>query len=104
VFTQGRRIDILSLKGQGTEVITVKGWDLVGGIDWAADQKGLYVTSVIEQGGMALLHLDLQGNVHKLWEETTPWSPLWGIPSPDGRHLTFPHTIVDTNIWMMENF
>jgi len=99
----GRRIDILSLNGQGTEVITVKGLELEGGIDWAADQKGLYMVSRTKEGRAALLHVDLQGNIHKLWEEPT-WSDLWGIPSPDGRHLTFPHTTVNSNIWMIENF
>jgi hypothetical protein len=104
VFTQGRRIDILSLNGQGAEVVMVKGWDIGDGVDWAADGKGLYVQCQAKQAGAALLHVDLQGNVHKLWEETTPGVPVWGIPSPDGRQLTFPHFTVDSNIWMMENF
>jgi Tol biopolymer transport system component len=104
VFTRARRIDILPLNGQSTEVVMVKGWDIVGGIDWAVDGKGLYVQSQTKQAGAALLHVDLQGNVHKLWEETNPGVPVWGLPSPDGHLLTFPHFTVDSNIWMMENF
>jgi len=104
VKDQGRQIDIVSLNGHATEVIKVKGWDVEGGFDWAADQKGLYVVSTTKQGDVALLHVDLQGNAHKLWEEAKGSGQLWGIPSPDGRHLVFPHNVLSSNIWVIENF
>jgi hypothetical protein len=87
--------------------IAVKGWDLglgSNGFNWAPDQNGLFITSRTQQGGEVLLHVDIQGNTHKLWEEPRASGFLWGIPSPDGRHLAFPNNILNSNIWMVENF
>lgn len=98
-----KRIAILSLTDHAMEVIMVKGWDIEGGIDWDAHQTGLYLSSRTKDGGAALLHVDLQGNIRKLLQEPI-WYSLWGIPSPDGRHLAFPHLTFHSNVWMMENF
>jgi Tol biopolymer transport system component len=100
-------IDLIDTSGKPIMGIAVKGWDLglgVDGFDWALDQKGLFITSRTQQGGEVLLHVDLQGNTHKLWEAPRASGLLWGIPSPDGRHLAFPNNILNSNMWMVENF
>jgi len=90
---------ILSLLGQPSQVIQPKGLKLRGNYRWAADGRGLYVSSTVK-GNTALLHVDLQGNSHVMRENNVSW----GIPSPDGRHLAILGWTQNSNMWMMENF
>src|SRR6266699_1869299 len=83
----------------GWRRIAVKGWDAFQGVTWASDGKGLFVSSPVPEGS-ALLHVDLKGNAHVLWEQkgsvalwNGPWDvsmgisfASWAVPSPDGRH------------------
>ncbi len=95
-------VHILSLRGQPPQEIKVKGWSNFGDIGWAANGKALLISNGV-QGGSVLLHVDLQGNAHVLWQQHTgKWT--WGRQSPDGRHLAMLGVIVDKNFWMMENF
>jgi len=38
-----------------------------------------------------------------LWHQAQP-NQIWGIPSPDGRHLTMYGISADANVSMMDNF
>jgi serine/threonine protein kinase/dipeptidyl aminopeptidase/acylaminoacyl peptidase len=96
------QIRILSLCGQAPKDITVKGWSLGDGFDWAADGKGLFVSSS-KQGASVLLHVDLQGNIRTVWKQQGR-SMVLGVPSPDGRHLAVSAWSVNGNFWAMENF
>jgi hypothetical protein len=110
------RIHVLDLGSQSGNEIAVKGWSTFQSVNWAADGKGLFVASLGEAGSV-LLHTDLRGNAHSLWEQqgnNTPWTnivqPLggpsfpWGVSSPDGRHLAIYNWTFSGNMWMMENF
>jgi serine/threonine protein kinase len=95
-------IYIFSLRGQVPQQIQVKGWGNLLSLNWAADGKGLFVSSGVH-GGAVLLHVDLQGNVRVLWKnDGGNWTPA--LPSPDGRHLAIQGWTVDGNMWMIENF
>jgi hypothetical protein len=50
-----------------------------------------------------MLHLDLQGNARLLWEHPSVVN-IYGVPSPDGRHLAMRGWNVDSSLWLMENF
>lgn len=101
--SEQHRIQILSLTGHAPQEIAVKGWSLGEyGLDWTADGRGLFISSPIPSG-VALLHLDLQGDAHLLWEQKGGVA-TWGVPSPDGRHLAMPGYTQDSNIWMIQNF
>jgi len=95
-------IYILSLSGQPTREITVKGGKNILSFGWAADGKGLYV-SAEAPGGAELLYVDFQGNSQLLWKNRAG-NLTAGLPSPDGRHLAIMGQAFDGNIWMMENF
>ena len=110
------RIHVLNLTSGSSNEIVVKGWSAFQSVNWAADGKGLLVSSLGETGSTLLL-ADLHGNAHSLWEQqgnNTPWTnivqPLggpsvpWGVPSPDGRHLAIYNWTFSGNMWMMENF
>ena len=95
-------IRILSLRGQPAQIIQPKGLNMGPDYHWAADGRGLYVGSSL-QGGTALLHVDLQGSAHVVWENHGN-NVTWGMPSPDGRHLAILGWTQNNNIWMMDNF
>jgi hypothetical protein len=101
----------------------VTGWGRFLSVNWAADGKWLFASS-LTAGGSALLHVDLQGKAHVLWEKKgsagpgngPPWndpssggwlggpSASWAVPSPNGRHLAIHSWSLSANMWMMENF
>jgi Tol biopolymer transport system component len=95
-------VHILSLRGQPSQEIKVKGWSNLVDVEWAANGKALLITNGV-QGGSVMLHVDLQGNAPVLWQQHGG-KATWGRPSPDGRHLAMLGWTVDGNLWMMENF
>jgi hypothetical protein len=96
-------IYILSLRGERTRQIRVKGWSNLESVTWAADGKGLFVSSGV-RGARVVLHVDLQGNAYPLWKNAGATGETWGYPSPDGRHLAMHGWTSNGNMWMMENF
>jgi len=96
-------IYVLSLDGQVLQQVQVKGWSNLLSLIWAADGKGLFVTAGI-RNGREVLHVDLQGNAHVLWENTGGSHETLAQPSPDGRHLAFNGWTTSGNMWIMENF
>jgi len=96
------RVQILSLNGRETQNITAKGWNALSSVVWTADGKGLFVSSY-SQRGADMLHMDLKGNVRFLWEHPGGIE-IYGVPSPDGRHLAMRGWNVESNVWLMENF
>ncbi len=94
-------IQILSLRGQPTQVIRAKSLDDMQSLNWAADGKGLFISKGAKRGS-ELLHIDLKGNVGVLWNCSE--GSCFAVPSPDGRRLAIHSEKRSTNMWMMENF
>jgi eukaryotic-like serine/threonine-protein kinase len=94
---------ILSLRGDPTRVLPVKGLKLwAQTAAWTPDGKGLIVTTFgVEEA--VVLHLDLQANVQVLWKCESA-GMCFGIPSPDGHHLGIYQTRYTSNIWMLDNY
>jgi Tol biopolymer transport system component len=92
---------LLNLETQALQHILVKHWSDLVSFDWTADGKGLFMCSL--HAGAVLLHVDLHGNAHVLWERGGGFE-LWAIPSPDGKHVAMPAHSLNVNVWMMENF
>ena len=102
------RVHILHLDGQPKEEIAPKNFTFGDALDWAADGKGLFVDSPTAKG-TALSYLDLHGNTHVVWEETTSIGARgietpWGIPSRDGKHLAINGIYASSNVGLLENF
>ena len=97
------RIRLLSLSGQPTRELTVKNWSGFTSIDWAADSKGLFVSSNPAGLTTNLLYVDLSGNAHRLWHFNTPW-PTWAVPSRNGKYVAILAETIDSNVWMTEYF
>jgi DNA-binding winged helix-turn-helix (wHTH) protein/Tol biopolymer transport system component len=101
--TQAGPIYILSLTGKVILQTQVKGWSSLQSFFWAADGKSLFVTAAV-RNGREVLHVDLQGNAHALWENTGGSGEAEARPSPDGRYLAFDGWTTNGNMWTMENF
>ena len=96
------QVHILSLNGRAPQDITVKEWNTLTTVAWAADGRSLFVSS-FKDGGPVILSVDLQGNARLLWEHLGGID-TYAVPSPDGRHLAMRAWNVEGNLWMMENF
>jgi len=98
-------IQLLALDGRRVHDITFKGWPGCTSLSWAPDGKGMYCGTMTAQGA-ALLHVDLDGNTQLLWQQRGAVGifGFWGEPSPDGQYLAIMTEMMDSNIWMVENF
>jgi len=96
-------IYIYSLRGQPTVTIQVKEWNHLLSFAWAADGGSLFLVTGV-RGGRTVLHLDLQGNAHLLWENLGGSGETLVKPSPDGRHLAMQGWTTQGNIWMIDDF
>lgn len=94
------RIHLVPLSGAADRWLTIQGWPGLGGLDWAADSRSLWAAS-IDEGGNALLSIDLQGHAHMVWR---PKKNIvgWAIPSRDGRYLALHVGSSSANAWMLE--
>jgi hypothetical protein len=75
-------------------------------VDWAADDKGLFVSSPMK-GFSVLLYSDLQGKANVLWQQAGEHEgglDIYAIPSPNGRHMAMFGWTLNSNMWMVENF
>jgi serine/threonine protein kinase len=96
------RVQILSLNGVASRLITSQGWNTLSSVFWTADGNGLFVSSYTARGA-DMLRMDFQGNTRLVWEHPGGID-IYGVPSPDGRHLAMRGWNVEQNMWLMENF
>jgi DNA-binding winged helix-turn-helix (wHTH) protein/Tol biopolymer transport system component len=96
------QIRFVSLHGGPTRTIPVKGYANLQSFDWGPDLKSVIV-GASGPGGSTLLRVGLDGSAQAIWQQPQPLR-LWGIPSPDGNHITMFGTSADANVWMIENF
>ncbi len=94
------RIHLISLKSGTEKWLPLQGLSGVGAIDWAADSKSLWASSVGDEEN-ALLNIDLQGNARTVWRPKKK-SIYWAIPSRDGRYLALHVSSSSANVWMVE--
>jgi hypothetical protein len=100
---EGNRIRLLPLGGGAPHELFVKGWSgFFNGPDWSPDGRGFYIQSASPRGP-TLLYIDVKGHATAVWEQKGG-SGTWADPSPDGRHLAILGSMVDGNVWMIENF
>jgi len=96
-------VHVLSLRGEPSQEIRVKGWSNLQDIEWAGP-NALFISNRV-QGGDVLLHVDMQGNASVLLQQQgVDFASFIGQLSPDGRHLALAEYGKNSNIWMMENF
>jgi serine/threonine protein kinase/Tol biopolymer transport system component len=96
----GNQIQLVPLRGGPIRTITVTGHPDLQELNWAIDSQSMFVSSV-EPGTATLLHVGLNGDTELVWQQP---NMIWGIPSPDGRHLAILGASSDANVWLISNF
>jgi Tol biopolymer transport system component/predicted Ser/Thr protein kinase len=96
------RIRLFSLSGGSDEEITVKGWGCLLNLESSPDGRTFYCGSTSPEAA-TLLRVDMEGRAQILWRQKGS-SLTWGMPSPDGRHLAFSGSVINSNLWMVEGF
>ena len=98
-------IRLLSLSGSSDREITLNSWpNLVwNGLYWSPDGRGFYCGSN-SSTDVTIVYVDLEGNVRVLWQFKGGLSPIYGIPSPDGRYLAIRGRPQNRDLWMLEGF
>jgi Tol biopolymer transport system component/DNA-binding winged helix-turn-helix (wHTH) protein len=94
------RIHLVPVNGSADRWLTVPGWPGTASLDWAADSKGLWASSVGEEEN-TLLYIDLQGRAFPVWHPRK-MSVGWAIPSRDGRYVALNVSSGSANVWMVE--
>jgi Serine/threonine protein kinase len=97
------RIRLISLVGQPNRELSLKNWNNFTSLDWAADSKGLFLTSNSTGWTSSLLYADLEGNAQELWRVKSAM-PSWAIPSRNGKYVAIPAPTTASNVWMAQGF
>jgi serine/threonine protein kinase len=98
----GNQIRLVPLAGGQTRTITTKGHSDLIEVNWAIDSQSMFV-STVEPGGANLLHVDLNGDIQPVWQQSQA-TETFGFPSPDGRHLAILGSNAESNVWLINNF
>jgi eukaryotic-like serine/threonine-protein kinase len=83
--------------------ITVKDWNNFMSVDWAADSKGLFVSSNPTGRASTLLYVDMAGNATQLWRVKN-FTASWAIASRNGKYVAIPAPTTECNAWLVEAF
>jgi len=102
VKEHGNQIRLVPLAGGQSRTITTKGHSDLIELNWAIDSQSMFV-STLEPGGANLLHVDLNGDIQPVWQQSQATDTL-GFPSPDGRHLAILGSNAESNVWLINNF
>jgi len=97
------KIRVISLLDGSHRDVDVTGWNSLNHVNWAADGRGWYVSSELALAS-TLLYVDLSGSPTILLREPGLFTQIWGIPSPDGKHLAFLRFNSGNNAWVLEGF
>jgi Tol biopolymer transport system component len=103
-------IRVVSIADGSERTIVVPHWPEIGGADWAADGKSMWVvafnrhaTGFREDGTQAVLNVNLNGKITDTLESDAVRF-YWAIPSPDGRRVALNGSMISSNVWLLENF
>jgi Tol biopolymer transport system component/DNA-binding winged helix-turn-helix (wHTH) protein len=94
------QVRLVPLDGGAEKTMQMQGATGVSGLDWAADSKSLWASSIGDEEN-ALLNIDLQGRARVVWRPKK-MVLRWAIPSRDGRHLALHVSSTSANVWMLE--
>ena len=96
-------IRLLRITGGKERVLTLKDWNGISSLDWAADGRSIWVTASSPTGIQTLLHVDLRGAAKPAFQEPEKYLG-WAIPSPDGRHVALWEASSSSNAWLLDGF
>lgn len=74
----------------------------INDLKWSADGQSLFVCTNSPNESRVYL-VDVTGAATMLWRQGGA-GPARVIPSPDGKRLAIQSTLLENNVWLMENF
>jgi Tol biopolymer transport system component len=95
------RIRIVDLHGATESEISVPHAKNLSSLDWATDGTG-FLSGDVMPSGARLLHIEPNGASQVLLAQPAGFA-IWGIQSPDRRHLATFRARSSSNVWMVEN-
>ena len=96
------RIRVVNLNGATEREIKVPAAQELDSLEWSADGTSFFAGEDTYSNGIRLLHIDSTGQSQPLYGYSAR-TDIWGIPSPDGRHLATFKAESSANVWMVEN-
>jgi hypothetical protein len=72
-------------------------------LEWDSQSRGFFAGAMVLSTGAILLHIDMKGKTRELWRQSGTRT-VWGVPSPDGKHLAISGATRDSNVWVMEGY
>ncbi len=104
IVLDAHRIRFVSLDNGTSHDVTVKDWPL-GGADWSADSRTVFMTSVTSDGVPVILEVDQAGKARVVLRGSTNTGFGSMIQSPDGQYgLLLEWKQAENDVWMVENF
>jgi Tol biopolymer transport system component len=97
-----RPLRLVSLVDKRVREIPLGDWRSPQNVAWSHDGKSLFITGWAGNQ-MLLLRVDLDGRTTILWRQW-PGFIFNLAPSPDGRYLAAGVRVVDSNVWLLEDF
>jgi len=98
----GTGIRLIPLNGEPVRTFQLKAHTDVFDLNWTSDSKSLLISALAPEGA-AILHVDLEGNAHQLWQQRQAhWVGV--MQSPDARRIITYSVIDAANVWMIDNF
>jgi len=98
------RVRVISFNAQPSRDIVVKGVTALWGLSWLPSGSGFLSMDVAESGRRLLLISPDGASTKVLWEPAPPFSVVWGMPSPDEKHLAINASSRHGNVWMITDF
>ncbi len=96
-------IRFVSIGNGQVRTVAAKGHAALSSLDWAPASNSVFV-GAWGPTGATLSQIDIDGKVQPLWQQSQGYFVVWGIPSPDGRHLAMSGVSAEANAWVIDNF
>jgi len=96
-------IQLYSLRDTSRTTLKLKGWGINFGLDWNPDGKSLWINANNSKNVMAVVNVDLRGNVTPLFEDTENQVGQT-VPSPDGSRVAYYKTKFTSDVWLLRDF
>ncbi len=72
-------------------------------LDYSPDGRGFYAGDITPSEAR-LLYIDLTGKASVICRQAGSLPQIWGIPSPDGKHVAIMMHTDDSNVYLLDAF
>jgi hypothetical protein len=98
------RINVINLSSGKRSDISIAGRGGLRSVKWSSNGFFAFTsTGGAEQRTITLLYVDRQGRTTPLWTHSAAGQQAYLNVSPDGRHLAFAISKLNSNVWILEN-